>query len=242
MNRDLLAVSGLHYTFFDARFRFGITAPTRHYFISSVYDIQKVMSQETSPAWRCIRVLGSFREGYVSAGCGTTEDTTGDRSFQLDETGHFRGSARSVLQALRGKVQMVTFGDVVIGDWIYGFADAVAAEIPDYFVEFEEVGSKRGICIDKAASKKRAAKKIEEAKLETGQLKSHLDALSGTQKTAARMVSKKTHTVARGENLIAIAIKYYQHASRWTDIYAANKTVIGPNPNLLRVGMQLELP
>ncbi|MBL8814943.1 MAG: LysM peptidoglycan-binding domain-containing protein [Planctomyces sp.] len=85
-------------------------------------------------------------------------------------------------------------------------------------------------------------KKIEEAQLETGLLRSKLDELSGKPLTATRTRGIKIHTVSKGENLITIANRYYQNSSRWMEIYNANKSAIGSNPNLLRVGMQLELP
>lgn len=242
MTRDSLAVMGLFYTFYDSRFRFGLTTPTRHHYITSAYDIQKVISQETTPAWRCIRISGAYREGYVSAGCGSTGDSSGNSSFQLDSDGRFRGGARNALRALRGKVQLVSFSDIVLGDWVHDFADAVSAELPNIFVDFEEVDRKRAISIDTRKRDKKPEKKIEEAHRETGLLKSKLDQLSGKPVSATRMISRKMHTVSRGESLISIANKYYQNSSRWMEICNANKNAIGSNPNLLRVGMQLELP
>ena len=51
-----------------------------------------------------------------------------------------------------------------------------------------------------------------------------------------------SHVVARGETLTAIATRYYGRSDRWRDIYAANSTVIGPDPNRLVPGQVLVIP
>ena len=51
-----------------------------------------------------------------------------------------------------------------------------------------------------------------------------------------------THTVAAGESLGKIALKWYGDASQWTHIYESNKAVIGPDPNFIGVGMVLFIP
>ncbi len=55
-------------------------------------------------------------------------------------------------------------------------------------------------------------------------------------------VVPKTHTVAAGETLSKIAVKYYGSANLWTKIYNANKAVIGPNANLIKPGTKLTIP
>lgn len=49
----------------------------------------------------------------------------------------------------------------------------------------------------------------------------------------------RTYTVAAGDNLSSIAAKY---GISWTSLYSLNKSVIGPNPNFIRVGQVLRLP
>jgi LysM domain len=49
----------------------------------------------------------------------------------------------------------------------------------------------------------------------------------------------KSHTVVHGDTLSNIAQKYYGNSALWTKIYAANKAVIGSNPNLLKPGQKL---
>ena len=52
------------------------------------------------------------------------------------------------------------------------------------------------------------------------------------------------HTVAAGETLGDIALKYYNSAvkDKYMAIYEANKATIGDNPNLIKPGMVLNIP
>jgi nucleoid-associated protein YgaU len=52
------------------------------------------------------------------------------------------------------------------------------------------------------------------------------------------------HTVAEGETLSHIALKYYKSAvkEKWMRIYQANQDEIGDDPNRLRVGQVLKIP
>ncbi|MBC8164806.1 MAG: LysM peptidoglycan-binding domain-containing protein [Bryobacteraceae bacterium] len=52
----------------------------------------------------------------------------------------------------------------------------------------------------------------------------------------------KTYTVAPGDSLAKIANAQYGDAKLWPKIYAANKTLIGLNPNKLAVGQKLNIP
>jgi hypothetical protein len=52
----------------------------------------------------------------------------------------------------------------------------------------------------------------------------------------------KTHTVVSGDTLSKLAQTYYGNPTLWTRIYAANRGVIGPNPNLIRPGQSLVIP
>ena len=51
--------------------------------------------------------------------------------------------------------------------------------------------------------------------------------------------SSGTYVVQRGDTLGSIASGY---AAGWREIYAANQTTIGPNPNVIQVGQQLAIP
>jgi nucleoid-associated protein YgaU len=52
------------------------------------------------------------------------------------------------------------------------------------------------------------------------------------------------HTVAEGEMLSHLALKYYGHATPpyWKHIYEANKGVIGDNPSRVEIGMVIKIP
>jgi nucleoid-associated protein YgaU len=51
-----------------------------------------------------------------------------------------------------------------------------------------------------------------------------------------------TYTAGTGESLISIAQRVYGDQSKWKIIYAANRAVIGSNPNLIKPGVELALP
>lgn len=61
---------------------------------------------------------------------------------------------------------------------------------------------------------------------------------------AAQPVCGQTYSVAPGDSLSLIAFLYSGDPSDWSQIYnfAANRAVIGPNPNLLVVGQRLQMP
>ncbi len=55
---------------------------------------------------------------------------------------------------------------------------------------------------------------------------------------------KAVHTVAEGETLSGISLKYYGSAvkEKYMIIYEANKDVIGDDPNLIVTGQVLKIP
>jgi len=61
-----------------------------------------------------------------------------------------------------------------------------------------------------------------------------------SEELARRLATK--HTVASGDTLSAISLKYYKTANRWKEIYEANKDVIGDNPGMIKPGMELVIP
>ena len=50
------------------------------------------------------------------------------------------------------------------------------------------------------------------------------------------------HKVKPDESLSLIALKYYGGFNRWGDIYQANLSKIGSNPNLIEPNMELIIP
>lgn len=53
--------------------------------------------------------------------------------------------------------------------------------------------------------------------------------------------SGHVYTVRAGDTLSGIAVRFYG-SPNWQKIYAANRNVIGSNPNLIRPGMRLRIP
>lgn len=51
-----------------------------------------------------------------------------------------------------------------------------------------------------------------------------------------------TYTVVSGDSLSKIAKHHYGDASKWHQIYDANKATIGANPDHIEVGQVLNLP
>ncbi|MBL8817860.1 MAG: LysM peptidoglycan-binding domain-containing protein [Planctomyces sp.] len=50
------------------------------------------------------------------------------------------------------------------------------------------------------------------------------------------------YIIQRGETLSHIALHYYGDASKWNLIYDANRAVIGSSPNMIRVGLKIQIP
>jgi nucleoid-associated protein YgaU len=112
---------------------------------------------------------------------------------------------------------------------------AAAAEmekrVAERLAQMEEEARRKAAEVDAAAA---AAKSVaEDTAEEMAMLKQQ-----GKQQTGQRLV----HVVASGDTLSHIAARYYGDAGRWPDIYEANKDIIGDNPNLIRVGQELEIP
>ncbi len=49
-------------------------------------------------------------------------------------------------------------------------------------------------------------------------------------------------TVRPGDTLWSLAQRYLGNGNRWPQLYAANRAVVGPDPNLIYAGEQLALP
>ncbi|MEE9295267.1 MAG: LysM peptidoglycan-binding domain-containing protein [Phycisphaerae bacterium] len=65
---------------------------------------------------------------------------------------------------------------------------------------------------------------------------------AGTPDSLALTASPgSTHTVANGDTLYGLARRYYGDASRWKDIYEANRDVLR-SPDVLLVGQELDIP
>ncbi|MCH2147891.1 MAG: LysM peptidoglycan-binding domain-containing protein [Phycisphaerales bacterium] len=52
----------------------------------------------------------------------------------------------------------------------------------------------------------------------------------------------RQHTVADGDSLSTIADQYYGHEKHWTRVFEANRSMLGGDPDRLRIGMVLVVP
>jgi LysM repeat protein len=50
------------------------------------------------------------------------------------------------------------------------------------------------------------------------------------------------HTVARGDTLFSLSLKYYGSRSKWRDIYGANRGVLSSENSPLKIGVDLKIP
>jgi nucleoid-associated protein YgaU len=94
---------------------------------------------------------------------------------------------------------------------------------------------------DRPSSRDRGPAK-EPAEAETKEVKAEAPVPDAPAATDTAVLTE--HTVVSGDNLSAIAKKYYGSADRdkWMAIYEANKATIGDNPSLIRVGQVLQIP
>jgi nucleoid-associated protein YgaU len=53
---------------------------------------------------------------------------------------------------------------------------------------------------------------------------------------------KQTYTVVPGDSLSKIAKNLLGSANRWSELYEANRAVVGDNPNLIKPGQVLTIP
>ncbi|MDH6542633.1 LysM peptidoglycan-binding domain-containing protein [Streptomyces lavendulae] len=53
---------------------------------------------------------------------------------------------------------------------------------------------------------------------------------------------KRMYTVKEGDSLSAIARRELGNEARWRELYAMNRAVVGPNPDMILPGMVLTLP
>lgn len=86
-------------------------------------------------------------------------------------------------------------------------------------------------------------KEYQEVSLKTVSVSSAL--IATVQDTVTRVDSAstpKTYTVKKGDCLYNIAKSLYGDGSKYNSIYAANKSIIGSNPNLIKPGQVLKIP
>ena len=52
----------------------------------------------------------------------------------------------------------------------------------------------------------------------------------------------KTYTVKAGDTLSKIAEKIYGNSEKYQKLYEANKEAIGPDPDMIKEGLELKIP
>jgi nucleoid-associated protein YgaU len=91
--------------------------------------------------------------------------------------------------------------------------------------------------LTKAADEK-AKKDAETAKAEFLKRKEQI-----LKRQEARTIATEAkHVVVAGDSLTKLAEKYYGDQKMYMILYEANKEVIGDDPNLIKVGMELVVP
>ena len=60
--------------------------------------------------------------------------------------------------------------------------------------------------------------------------------------TAPVPAGSQQHTVTDGDSLSTIADRYYGHEKHWTRVFEANRSMLGGDPDRLRIGMVLVVP
>jgi nucleoid-associated protein YgaU len=81
-----------------------------------------------------------------------------------------------------------------------------------------------------------------EATLKAAEAKSAAAVSAATERVQVPAVEARKHVVKKGESLSLIAKQYYGDVHRWKELYEANKTVVGDNPDLIQPGMELVIP
>ncbi len=103
----------------------------------------------------------------------------------------------------------------------------------------EEAAKRAKQAAEEAAKRAEKQRKAQEA-LEMLQAKAKEQEIA--QRQAERASLPPVYTVQQGDTLSAIALKYYGNAALWTEIYKANKHVIGDDPAKIFPGQELKIP
>ena len=80
------------------------------------------------------------------------------------------------------------------------------------------------------------------AQIELLGLVSEIEEVTSIDHSGLEVDLPETYLVGEGENLRHIALRLYGDSDRWTEIYDANKDLIGEDPNNLWVGLSLTVP
>ena len=74
------------------------------------------------------------------------------------------------------------------------------------------------------------------------ELAAEIEGVTSIDSSGLEVILPETYTVRAGENLRHIALRLYGDQDRWTEIYEANRDLVGDDPNNLWVGLSLTIP
>ena len=74
------------------------------------------------------------------------------------------------------------------------------------------------------------------------ELAAEIEGATSIDSSGLEVILPETYTVRAGENLRHIALRLYGDQDRWTEIYEANRDLVGDDPNNLWVGLSLTIP
>jgi len=74
------------------------------------------------------------------------------------------------------------------------------------------------------------------------ELAAEIEGVTSIDSSGLEVILPETYTVREGENLRHIALRLYGDQDRWTEIYEANRDLVGDDPNNLWVGLSLTIP
>ena len=107
----------------------------------------------------------------------------------------------------------------------------------------EEAARKRR---EELAQKRKEAEEARERFEKQEELRKRTEAVQKAREAAQAKKeaaeAKEVYVVKSGDSLSKIAKQLLGDASRWPEIYEANKEVIGDNPNLIKPGQKLNIP
>lgn len=93
---------------------------------------------------------------------------------------------------------------------------------------------------EKAAREKKEKAKAEAEEKKAAYLKRKEDIMR--RQEARQIPTVKTHVVKAGDTLTGLAKKYYGDPKMYMILYEANKEVIGDDPDMIKIGMELKVP
>lgn len=122
-------------------------------------------------------------------------------------------------------------------------AEELMKEMEEKQAKMEKAARKEAKAAKKATSE--ATAKVEDEAIKAAK-SVKTTAKKATEEVAAAPAKNWTfideYTVKAGDNLSKVSEKFYGNQGYWSQIYEANKAVIGDNPNVIVPGQVLKIP